>query len=260
MHSIELYNVSKQYKLYKNNKDIIFEFLFGKNAAKTLNALDDVSFSVNEGSTYGIMGQNGSGKSTLLRVVSGNTIPSSGDMKINGRVSLLNVGAGINTNYTGIENIHYKCTINGLSRKETNDIISDIIEFSELGDFIYQPVRKYSSGMKAKLGFAIAIHNPFDILIVDEALAVGDAVFRDKCMQKMNELKKSGSTILFVSHSAGQVKSFCDRCCWIHKGELIAKGKSDVIVDLYNDFTQKKITLKTTKRIVDYDKETYYAD
>ncbi len=206
------------------------------------------------------MGQNGSGKSTLLRIVSNNTIPTGGEISTSGPVYLLNVGAGISPYYTGLENIYYKCTINGLDKEETDKIIDSIIEFSELGDFIYQPVRKYSSGMKSKLGFAIAIHNKFDILIVDEALAVGDATFRNKCMRKMNELKNTGKTILFVSHSSSQVAQFCDDCCWIHNGELIAKGKSKAISDLYDEFTRKNITIDVAKRLVDYDKDVYYAD
>lgn len=260
MNAITLTNVSKEYKLYKNDRDVIYEFFTKKEKSNTLKAITNINFSVKKGTTYGIIGQNGSGKSTLLRIVSNNTIPTSGIVDSKGRVSLLNVGAGISGNYTGMENIYYKCTINGLSKSEIATIKNDIIEFSELGEFINQPVRKYSSGMKAKLGFAIAIHNPFDILIIDEALAVGDAVFRNKCLKKMNELKKKDKTILFVSHSANQVKQFCDRCCWIHKGEMIAKGKSCNIVDIYNQFTQKSITLETAKRIIDYDKETYYAD
>ncbi|MFV0498931.1 MAG: ABC transporter ATP-binding protein [Bacilli bacterium] len=260
MNAIELKNISKNYKLYKDNKDILREFFTGNDNSKTFTALEDISFSVKKGKTYGIIGQNGSGKSTLLQIISNNTIPTGGEIQTNGKVSLLNVGAGITPNYTGIQNIYYKCAINGLNKNETDEIINSIIEFSELGQFIHQPVRKYSSGMKSKLGFAIAIHTPFDILIVDEALAVGDAVFRNKCLKRMNELKNIGKTILFVSHSAEQVKQFCDYCCWIHEGELIAKGKSEAITDLYYEFTKKNISIDVAKRLVDYDKGTYYAD
>lgn len=259
MNAIELENISKSYKLYDNKKEVLKEFLTGKSNVRTFDALDNISFNVKAGTTYGIMGQNGSGKSTLLRIVSKNTIPTSGTITSNGEVYLLNVGAGISPHYSGIENIYYKCTINGMSKKEINEIIDEIIEFSELEEFITQPVRKYSSGMRSKLGFAIAIHTNFDILIVDEALAVGDAVFRNKCMKKMNELKNLGKTILFVSHSASQVAQFCDNCCWIHQGELIAKGKSEKIVDLYKEYTKKNITIDIAKRLVDYDKDTYYV-
>lgn len=260
MNVIELKKISKSYKLYDKKSDVFKEFFTGKESAKSFEALHDISFSVKKGKTYGIMGQNGSGKSTLLRIISKNTIPTSGEFNSTGRVYLLNVGAGISAHYSGLDNIYYKCTLNGLSKKETDEIIDQIIEFSELGDFVNQPVRKYSSGMRSKLGFAIAIHCPFEILIVDEALAVGDAVFRNKCMQKMNELKTEGKTILFVSHSASQVAQFCDDCCWIHQGELIAKGQSKKIVELYTEFTQKNITIDVAKRLVDYDKDSYYVE
>lgn len=260
MKSIEVKHISKEYKLYKNNKDLLLEFFFGKKRYKEFEALRDVNFSVDRGISYGIIGDNGSGKSTLLRIVSGNTIPTGGEVVSNGTVSLLNVGAGINSHYTGLENIFYKCALNGLTKAETEKILDEIIEFSELGDFIDQPVRKYSAGMRAKLGFSIAIHNPFDILIVDEALAVGDASFREKCMQRMNELQGQGKTILFVSHGADQVKSFCKKCCWIHKGELIAKGESAPVIELYKEFTRKNISIEIAKRLVDYDRGTYYAD
>lgn len=259
MKAIELKNVSKSYKLYDTKKEVLKDFFMGKSSVRTFEALRDISFSVSSGTTYGIMGQNGSGKSTLLRIVSKNTLPTSGDIDCQGNVYLLNVGAGISPNYTGIENIYYKCTINGMSKSEIDAIIEEIIDFSELEEFIHQPIRKYSSGMKSKLGFAIAIHTDFDILIVDEALAVGDAAFKNKCMKKMNELKNQNKTILFVSHSASQVAQFCDKCCWIHQGELIAKGESKKIVDLYNEFTKKNITIEVAKRLVDYDKDTYYV-
>lgn len=260
MNAIEIMNISKEYKLYENKTDLIQEFFSGIDKSEKFSALNNVSFAVKKGKSYGILGQNGSGKSTLLRIVSNNAIPTSGQVKRIGKVSLFNVGAGISPNYTGLQNIYYKCTINGLNKKQTDAILDQIIEFSELEKFINQPVRKYSSGMKAKLGFAIAIHNQFDILIVDEGLAVGDAIFREKCMAKMNELKKQGRTILFVSHSSSQVASFCDDCCWIHEGELIAKGKSGKITELYNEFTKKNISIDIAKRLVDYDKDSYYVE
>lgn len=223
-------------------------------------ALDNVSFNVEQGKSYGIIGQNGSGKSTLLRLISNNAIPTSGSIESNGVVSLLNVGVGISDNYTGIQNIYYKCALNGMSKLETDQVLDKIIEFSELADFIYQPVRKYSSGMRAKLGFAIAIYCEFDILIIDEALAVGDERFKNKCLKKMSELKSKGKTMLFVSHSSHMVKQFCERCCWLHKGELIAKGKVADIVELYSDYMANNISLDMVKRVVDYDKGIYYED
>lgn len=260
MNAIEIKKISKKYKLYKNNREILVDFLSKKHKCREFDALTDVSFNVRKGISYGVIGDNGSGKSTLLRIISNNTIATTGTIKKHGKVALLNVGAGISPHYTGIQNIYYKSTLNGLTNKDVDGLLNDIIEFSELGEFIEQPVRKYSSGMRAKLGFSIAIHNPFDILIVDEALAVGDALFRDKCLKKLNELQNSGKTILFVSHSVGQVQSFCERVCWIHQGELIAKGKSEPIIELYKEYSNKNISIEVAKRLIDYDKGTYYAD
>lgn len=260
MKAIVVENICKEYKLYKNNKDVFYEIFTGKNRSETFTALENVSFSVEKGTSYGIIGDNGSGKSTLLRIISNNTVQTEGSIENNGKVALLNVGAGISQHYTGIQNIYYKSALNGLDKETVDELVDDIIKFSELEEFIEQPARKYSSGMRAKLGFSIAIHNPFDILIVDEALAVGDASFRQKCMNKMNELQMQGKTIIFVSHSTEQVRSFCDKCCWLHKGEMIAKGKTDVVLELYKEFSNKNASLEVIKRIIDYDKGTYYAD
>lgn len=260
MNAIEVKEVSKEYKLYTNTKEVLLELFFNKEKAEKFIALKDINFNVRKGISYGIVGDNGSGKSTILRIISNNTTQTQGEVKKNGKVSILNVGAGISQHYTGMQNIYYKGALNGLTKSQVNDLLEDIIEFSELGKFIEQPVRKYSSGMRAKLGFSIAIHCPFDILIVDEALAVGDATFREKCMRKMNELQNQGKTILFVSHAADQVRTFCERCCWINNGELIAKGKSEDIIGLYKEFSNKNITIEVAKKLVDYDKRTYYAD
>lgn len=260
MDAIELKKISKKYKLYKNNREILSDFFLKSQKSKEFSALENISFKVKKGTSYGVIGDNGSGKSTLLRIISNNTIPTEGEVLKSGKVALLNVGAGISQHYTGIQNIYYKSTLNGLTKDETDALLDEIIEFSELGEFIDQPVRKYSSGMRAKLGFSIAIHIPFDILIVDEALAVGDARFREKCLKRLNELQNTGKTILFVSHSVEQVKSFCEKCCWIHKGELVAKGKSDAIIELYKEYSNKNLTIDVAKRLIDYDKGTYYVD
>lgn len=260
MYAIEVQNVVKEYKLYENNIDVLKELFTKKKLHKTYTALNDVSFKVEKGISYGVVGNNGSGKSTVLSLINGTTYPTSGKIKTKGAVSLLNVGAGIIGSNTGRENIYYKCALSGLTNAEIEERIDSIIEFSELGEFIEQPVEKYSSGMKSKLGFSIAIHIEPEILIVDEALAVGDAVFRNKCMNKMNSLKESGITILFVSHSEGQVMSFCERSCWIHKGDLISKGKSTDVLKLYGDFMQKKITLNEAKELVKSNLALYYVD
>ncbi len=260
MYAIEVQNVVKEYKLYDKNIDVLKELFTKKKLHKTYTALNDVSFKVEKGISYGVVGNNGSGKSTVLSLINGTTYPTSGKIKTDGVVSLLNVGAGIIKSNTGRENIYYKCALSGLTNQEIDERIDSIIEFSELGEFIEQPVEKYSSGMKSKLGFAIAIHIEPEILIVDEALAVGDKVFRNKCMDKMDALKEAGITILFVSHSEKQVKGFCDRACWIHKGDLISKGKSKDVLKLYSNFMKKKISIDEAKELVSADQAVYYVD
>ncbi len=160
---------------------------------------------------------------------------------------MLNVGAGIINGYTGYENIYYKCGLMGLSKKEVEARMDSIVEFSELGQFLKQPVKKYSSGMKSKLGFAIAIHVNPDILIVDEALAVGDSQFQEKCHKKIRELQEGGTTILYVSHSQAAVRRICDRACWIQKGELICTGNAAKVSELYQSFMAKKKSLNEIK-------------
>ncbi len=260
MYAIEVIDVVKDYKLYSKNSDVLRELFSKKKLHQTHQALKGVSFKVPKGISYGVVGNNGSGKSTVLSLINGTAYPTSGKIKTEGVVSLLNVGAGIISSNTGRENIYYKCTLSGLSQAQIDERIDSIIEFSELGDFIDQPVDKYSSGMKSKLGFAIAIHIEPEILIVDEALAVGDKPFRDKCMDKMNSLKESGITILFVSHSEGQVMSFCQRSCWIHQGEVIAKGESRYVMKLYGQFMKKGLTIEAAKEIVAARSNVYYID
>lgn len=260
MYAIEVIDVVKDYKLYEKNIDVLKEIFSKKKLHKTHQALKGVSFKVRKGSSYGVVGNNGSGKSTVLSLINGTAYPTTGKIKTDGVVSLLNVGAGIINSNTGRENIYYKCVLSGLTQEQIDQRIDSIIEFSELGNFIDQPVHKYSSGMKSKLGFSIAIHIEPEILIVDEALAVGDKVFRNKCMDKMNSLKKSGITILFVSHSEGQVKKFCDHACWIHKGELIAKGETKYVTKLYGSFMKKELTIKAAKELVGREPHLYYVD
>ncbi len=260
MNIIEVKHVTKDYRLYNKNSDIVKELLFKKSYGQVYKALNDINFNVKKGTTYGVVGTNGSGKSTILKLINGTVYPTSGEINVKGTVSLLNVGAGIVPKYTGIENIYYKCTLFGLKEKEIKEKFQSIIEFSELGDFINQPVNKYSSGMKSKLGFAIAIHLEADVLIIDEALAVGDKLFKNKCNQKMNELKAKGTTILFVSHSSGQMKKFCDRACWIQKGELMCKGEVKDIMKIYDSFLDRKQTLKQIKKTIKENKAIYMVD
>lgn len=250
MYAIEVKNVSKTYNLYQNDKDILKELILGKNYHQEFEALKNISFNVKKGETYGVLGGNGSGKSTILSIINGTTYQTKGVVKTRGKVSLLNVGAGIIPGYTGYENIYYKCGLMGLGKQEIEDKIEDIKKFSELEDFLDQKVRKYSSGMKSKLGFAIAIHVEPDILIVDEALAVGDSRFVKKCFDKMNELKAKGITILFVSHSFAAVRDFCTKACWINKGEFIMEGTPLEVSKLYEQYMLGKISIENVRKEV----------
>lgn len=250
MYAIEVKNIKKTYQLYKNEKDVLKELITGKTRHRKFEALKGISFSVKKGETYGVLGGNGSGKSTILNIINGTTQPTSGSVKANGKIALLNVSAGIIPGYTGYENIYYKCGLMGISKKEIEANMESIIEFSEIREFLDQPVKKYSAGMKSKLGFAIAIHCAPDILIVDEALAVGDSRFQAKCHAKIQELRDGGMTIILVSHSHGQVKQICEDAVWIQLGEVICQGKSEPVADLYEQYMANKITLDEARKIV----------
>lgn len=237
--SIEIKNITKIYKMYNKPSDRVKEALnlTKKKLHKEFYALDDVSFNIKKGESIGIVGKNGSGKSTLLKVLTGVLTPNSGECNVNGRIAaLLELGAGFNNEYTGIENIYLNGTINGFTREQMDEKLDDIIKFADIGDHIYQPVKTYSSGMFVRLAFAVAISVDPDILIVDEALAVGDVRFQLKCMDKFMEFKNKGITIIFVSHDTNMIKRFCDRCVWLNEGKLLADGDTDTITDKYLDF------------------------
>ncbi len=234
--AIQVENISKIYRLYKKQSDRIKEsFSFtGKKYHKEFSALSNVSFGVRKGEMVGIIGKNGAGKSTMLKIITGVLTPTSGSLKINGKISaLLELGAGFNPEYTGIENAYLNGTMIGYTKEEMDVKIKDIIEFADIGDFINQPVKVYSSGMFARLAFAVAINVDPDILIVDEALSVGDAFFQAKCYKKMDELKKSGKTILFVSHDMGSIIKYCDRAIIIDEGKKVSEGSANEMVDVY---------------------------
>ena len=242
--AIKIQNLTKTYKLYKEPLDRLKESLhpFGKKYHNDFYALKDVSFEIKKGETVGIIGRNGSGKSTLLKIITGVLTPSAGRVNVHGKISaILELGAGFNPEMSGLENIYLNSSINGMSKQDTDKKIEEILDFAELGDFIYQPLKSYSSGMKARLGFAVAINIEPDILIVDEALAVGDAAFQRKCFAKMEAIRKNGATILFVSHSEGQIVNLCSRAIWLSNGEKIIEGIPKLVTGLYVKNASKKV-------------------
>lgn len=237
--AIKVENVSKVYKLYDKPMDRLKETLSPskKKYHKDHYALDNISFEVNKGETVGIIGTNGSGKSTLLKMITGVLTPTSGNITVNGKVSaLLELGAGFNPEYTGMENIYLNGTMMGYSRDDMDKKVQPILEFADIGEFINQPVKTYSSGMFARLAFAVAINVEPEILIVDEALSVGDTRFQIKCMNKMKQMMEGGTTVLFVSHDTNSIKRFCSKALWIDKGTFKGFGNTDRLTDRYLDF------------------------
>lgn len=234
--AVSIKNVSKVYKLFEKPMDRLKESLSltHKNYHTDHFALEDISLDVHKGECVGVIGTNGSGKSTLLKIVTGVLSPSAGTVEVNGKISaLLELGAGFNMEYTGIENIYLNGTMLGFSREEMTAKLDDIINFAEIGEFINQPCKTYSSGMFARLAFAVAINVEPDILIVDEALSVGDIFFQSKCYRKFNEFKEAGKTIIFVTHDMGSVIKYCERAMLIHNGRHILTGTSAEAVDVY---------------------------
>ncbi len=240
---ISVRNLTKSYKIYDKPIDRLKEAVspFKKVYSKEFNALNDISFEVNKGEILGILGKNGSGKSTLLKIITGVLNPSSGEIIKHGKISsILELGAGFNMEYTGIQNIYLNGTILGYTETEIKDKVDDIISFADIGEFISQPVKTYSSGMFARLAFSVAINVDPDILIVDEALAVGDLDFQLKCMDKFNEFRDMGKTILYVSHDINSIKRYCSRCIWLRDGRLESIGGTDTVTDKYLDFLKRK--------------------
>lgn len=234
--AIKVEHLSKMYKLYDKPSDRFKEAL-GLTRKKLYTehyALDDVNFNVSVGETVGIIGTNGSGKSTILKIITGVLNPTGGSVTVNGRISaLLELGAGFNMEYSGIENIYLNGTMIGFTREEIDAKMQDILDFADIGEFVYQPVKTYSSGMFVRLAFAVAINIEPEILIVDEALSVGDVFFQSKCFKKFEEFKKMGKTILIVSHDLGSISKYCDRVILLNKGKKAAEGSPKKIVDLY---------------------------
>lgn len=234
--AIRVENVRKIYKLYDKPQDRMKEaFGFGRKKIHKLHyALNGVSMEIHKGETVGIIGTNGSGKSTILKIITGVLNPTEGEVIVDGRISaLLELGAGFNMEYNGIENVYLNGTMMGFSEKEIDEKLPEILEFADIGDYVYQPVKTYSSGMFVRLAFAVAINIEPEILIVDEALSVGDVFFQAKCYHKFEEFKKMGKTIVFVSHDLSSISKYCDRVFLLNKGKLLGQGSPREMIDAY---------------------------
>lgn len=267
---IEIKNISKIYNLYNKPSDRLKEALFSRKSRHTeFAALNDVSFNVNKGEILGIIGKNGSGKSTILKIITNVLTPTSGECIVKGKIAaLLELGAGFNMEYTGIENIYLNGQMIGFSKEEMDKKIQDIIDFADIGEHIYQPVKTYSSGMFARLAFSVAISVDPDILIVDEALSVGDVFFQNKCYRRFEEFRERGKTILFVTHDMGSVIRYCNRCVLLNAGKKIAEGNPQEMVDLYkrimvgqwNENEEKEVDSSSTVKASNVKKDQLWKE
>lgn len=241
-------NVSKKYKLYNGNKERLLDLITPKSYGKDFYALTNVNFEAEKGDIIGFVGINGSGKSTLSNIIAGILPETNGTVTLNGEVALIAVSSGLKNELTGRENIELKLLMLGFNKKEIKNLEPEIIEFSELENFIDQPVKSYSSGMKSRLGFAISVNINPDILIIDEALSVGDKAFAEKSLEKMKEFKNRGKTMIFVSHSIGQMKKFCEKILWLEYGSVKAYGNTDEIIPEYEQFLKKWKKMSSSQR------------
>lgn len=251
MNAIEIKNVSKKFRIYHDKSVTLKERLlfFSRTKYEEHQVLDNISLNVEKGTTVGLIGQNGSGKSTLLKLLTGIIYPDSGNIKIVGRVSsLLELGAGFHPDFSGRENIYNNASIFGLTKSEIDRRYDQIVEFSELHEFIDNPVRTYSSGMYMRLAFSVAINVDADILLIDEILAVGDANFQKKCMDKMKELKNEGKTIVIVTHDTGSVEKICDKAAWLNNGQIELFGQPRKVIDQYLQYMGEKDEKKLYKK------------
>lgn len=234
--AINVEHISKMYKLYRGRADRLKDALHlsRKKSYQEYYALSDVSFQVKKGETVGLIGTNGAGKSTLLKLITGVLTPSEGQIEVNGKISaLLELGAGFNYEYTGMENIYFNGTLMGYTKEQMEEKVPKIVEFAGIGEYINQPVKTYSSGMFARLAFAMAINVEPDILIVDEALSVGDIYFQSKCFKKMDEIKRNGTTVLLVTHDMSSVVKYCDKVVVLNHGKVVKEGNPKEMVDIY---------------------------
>lgn len=231
--------ITKRYKLYNSAKERLLDLITPKSHGEDFYALADVSFEAEKGDVIGFIGINGSGKSTLSNIVAGIVPETTGSVKVNGQTALIAVAAGLKTDLTGRDNIELKLLMLGFNKQQIKELEPEIIDFSELDKFIDQPVKSYSSGMRSRLGFAISVSVDPDILIIDEALSVGDRAFAEKSLSKMKEFKQQGKTMIFVSHSIGQMKQFCNKILWLEYGMVKDFGKSEDVIPKYEAFLNK---------------------
>lgn len=244
--AIRVTNVSKKYKLYNGSKERILDLISPKSHGSDFYALSNINMEIEKGDSVGFIGVNGSGKSTLSNIIAGIVPETTGSVEVNGETALIAVAAGLKGDLTGRDNIELKCLMLGFNKKEIKALEPDIIEFSELGEFIDQPVKSYSSGMKSRLGFAISVNVDPDIIIIDEALSVGDRAFAEKSLAKMKEFKEQNKTMIFVSHSVRQMKAFCEKILWLEYGMVKEYGPVEEVMPKYEEFLKawKKMTKK----------------
>ena len=245
---IRCQNLSKEYYLFKNDFDRLKGFINPNYKAEKFVAVRDVSIEFHKGKIIGIIGINGSGKSTLSDMIAGIVHKTSGTIEVFGEVNILAANVGMENHLSGIENIDFKCTLLGFNSKEIDQMRDSIIEFADIGVHINQPLRTYSSGMRSRLGFAISIHMNPDILIIDEGLAVGDGSFYDKCVAKMDEIRKSGKTVIYISHAVTGMANFCDEIMWMHKGRVLGIEKPLRIIKPYCEFANHFASMTNDQR------------
>lgn len=255
---ITAHNLTKVFRLYKKPSDRLREIITGRTFHRDFHALKGVSFRVREGETLGIIGENGSGKSTLLKILTGVLLPDDGAFAVEGRITgLLELGTGFNFEFSGLSNIYMNGTYLGLSKAEINDRLDQIVSFAELGDFIEEPLKTYSSGMAMRLAFAVAIHADPKCFVVDEALSVGDVYFQQKCMNRLKEFKAGGGSIVFVSHDLNSVKVLCDQAILLDRGRVVEEGRPEDVVNTYNFLIAKRTRGEDIVYSMDEDKASY---
>lgn len=242
-------NVTKKYKMHKKNTEKLLDIILPQGYGEDFYALQDISFTAEKGDVIGFVGVNGSGKSTLSNIIAGIIPPTTGSVVTKGETALIAISSGLNNQLTGRENIELKCLMLGFTKKQIKEMEPEIIEFADIGKFVDQPVKKYSSGMKSRLGFAISVTIDPDILIIDEALSVGDQTFAEKSQAKMESFKEKGKTIFFISHSMGQVKKFCKKILWLEYGEIKDFGPIETVLPKYENFLKQfKLMTKEEKK------------